>query len=259
MSKDYIANRLSVAKLPRDAHWGWMGSGWATFKNSLRPSFIIGAYVVGLSWALILFLYAIKFPTLIPAAYGGFILIGPLIATFIYAISREVEKNGSANKFRKIDMAPNSKSQLGFIGFSLFFVVVVWLIFAHLIWSMAVGMGTAMDEKKFLTLIFQTSRGITMLIVGTAVGGVLATICFAISAISLPLVFERDIDALSAMAFSVMSVIKNPMQMAGWGIIIILSIVLSAMVLFLPMIIVFPWLGHVAWHGYKELIIEKPL
>ncbi len=258
MSKDYIANRLMVATLPKDAHWGWLARGWATFKNSVRPSFIIGTYVVGLSWALILFLYTIKFPTLIPAAYGGFILIGPIIATFIYAISREVDKNGSANKFRKIDMAPNSKSQLGFIGFSLFFVVVVWLIFAHLIWSMAVGMGTAMDEAKFLRLVFQTSRGLTMLVIGTAVGGVLATICFSIAAISLPLTFDKDIDALSAMAFSVMSVFKNPLQMASWGFVILISIALSAMVLFIPMIVVFPWLGHVAWQAYKELIVEKP-
>jgi uncharacterized membrane protein len=253
-STDYLANKLSISKLPSFAVWGWMSKGWASLKNSLGPSITIGILVVALTWIIVLSLYFVGFSTMIPAAYGGFILIGPIIATFVYSLSKQLETNSSVHGFKKIDSAPNARSQLGFIGFSLLFMVIVWAILAHLIWSLSVGMGRTMDEAEFLRFVFSSARGLVMISLGSLVGAVLATVCFSISAISLPLVFDRDIDALSAMAFSVGAVIKNPVSFLCWAVVICAIVGLSALFAFLPIIIIFPWLGHSAWHAYRELI-----
>lgn len=180
--------RLAVAKVKNDAHWSWLGAAWQTLLKSRRPSLFIGLWVVLISLGLVVGLYLTGLGTTIPIAYGSFIMIGPIVATFVYGISREVEKHGLANKLRKVDMQPNSKSQLGFIGFSLLLMAIVWAILAHLLWSLSVGIGKTMDEGEFLQFIFSSTRGLIMIIVGSVIGGILAVVCFAISAISLPLV-----------------------------------------------------------------------
>ncbi len=248
--------RLTVSKVKNTAHWEWLNGGWQTLLKSKRPSFFVGLWVVLISIGIVVGLYVTGLGTTIPIAYGGFIMIGPIVATFVYGISREVEKHGFAHKLRKVDMQPNSKSQLGFIGFSLLFMAIVWALLAHLIWSLAVGIGKTMDETEFLQFIFSSPRGLIMIITGTIIGGILAVICFAISAISLPLAFDRDIDALTAMALSVQSFIKNPIPMLSWGFMVGVIVVLSAPLMFLPIIIVFPWLGHSAWCAYRDLIEE---
>lgn len=248
--------KLKVAIVKKDAHWSWLGCSWQTLLKSKRPSLFIGFWVVLLSLGLVIGLYASGLGTTIPIAYGSFIMIGPIVATFVYGVSREVEREGIAAKLRKVDMQPNSKSQLGFIGFSLLFMAIVWAILAHLLWSLSVGIGKTMDEGEFLQFIFSSPRGLIMITIGTIIGGILSVICFAISAISLPLAFDRDIDALSAMALSVQSFIKNPIPMLSWGFMVGFIVVLSAPLAFLPIIVVFPWLGHSAWCAYRDLILE---
>lgn len=248
--------KLKVAKVGNNAHWSWLSLGWANLLKSKRPSLFVGLWVVLISLGLVIGLYATGLGTTVPIAYGSFIMIGPLVATFVYGISREVENHGEALKLRKIDMQPNSRSQLGFIGFSLLFLAIVWAILAHLLWSLSVGLGRTIDESHFFEFLF-SPRGLTMTIIGTMIGGVLAIVCFSIAAISLPLAFDRDIDALTAMALSVQAVIKNPIAMLSWGFMVGFIVVLSAFLVFLPIIIIFPWLGHSAWCAYRELIVEQ--
>lgn len=246
---------LKVAKVANNAHWSWLGCAWSSLLKSKRPSLIIGLCVVIISLGLVIGLYFTGLKTTIPIAYGSFIMIGPLVATFVYGVSREVEKIGAAHKLRKIDMQPNSKSQLGFIGFTLLFLAIVWAIFAHLLWSLTVGLGRTIDESQFIAFLL-SSRGLVMTGIGTVIGGMLATICFSIAAISLPLAFDRNIDALSAMALSVQCVIKNPIAMLSWGFMVGFIVVLSAPFAFLPVIVIFPWLGHSAWCAYREMIVD---
>ena len=247
--------KLTVRKIANNAHWAWLGCAWSNLLKSRRPSLFIGLWVVLISLGLVIGLYLIGLKTTIPIAYGSFIMIGPLVATFVYGVAREVEKEGGASKLRKIDMQPNSKSQLGFIGFTLLFLAIVWAIFAHLLWSLTVGMGRTVDESQFIAFIL-SSRGIIMTVIGTIIGGILATICFSIAAISLPLAFDRNIDALSAMALSVQCVIKNPIAMLSWGFMVGFIVVLSAPLAFLPIIVVFPWLGHSAWCAYRAMVAD---
>lgn len=245
--------KVNVVKLANDAHWQWMRQGFVTLRQSFLPSIAVGFAIVFTSWAIVTFLHLINFGTLIPAAVGGFIFIAPLIATAIYNLARKTETDGEIKKFIPIVMQPYSKSQLGYIGFCLFFIIITWAIFAHLIWSMGVGLGRNIDEADFLNFLFGTPNGLMVLISGSGLGVFLGLICFALSAISFPLVFDKDIDALSAMALSVQALLKNPLPMIIWAIIILLCVAISSLFFFVPLIIFFPWLGHSTWALYRKV------
>jgi uncharacterized membrane protein len=246
---------ICVKKLENNAHWQWMRTGFDTLRLSFLPSFGIGFAIVVLSWVVVWFLHAINFGTLVPAAVGGFIFIAPLLATSIYNLARAAEEKGEIKDFPPIKMQPYSKSQLGYIGFGLFFIIITWAIFTHVIWSVAVGLGKSVDESHFINFIFQTPQGLSVLVFGGGIGLVLGLFCFCIAAISLPLVFDKDIDALSAMAISFKAVFKNPIPMLSWAFVILLCVIISGLFGFVPFIIAFPWLGHATWRLYR-LILE---
>lgn len=253
MSKN-VNTSVDVKQVARDAHWGWMARGWEAFKLTRAPSLKIGASVVIFSGLLVFALYKLELGVFIPAAYGAFALVGPVIASLIYAISRKLEDDGKVRKLRTVNLSPSSPSQVGFIGFTLLVIVMIWVLLALLIYALSVGIGAPMNEADFIKYVLTTPRGLMMAVLGTAVGGTLALIGYAISAISIPLAFERDIDALSAMAASAQAVIKNPTTMLSWAFVISVMVALSAPFAFLPMIIAFPWLGHTTWQAYRDLI-----
>ncbi len=246
---------IGVKIVSRDRHWQWMQDGWLSFRASWRASVKIGALVVLVSLAIVLTLLKTGNAAFIPAAYGAFALVGPLIATLIYGISRELEEtSGKVKRLRDVSLRPTSPEQTGFIGFALLFIVIIWGLLAILLYALAVGLGAPMRGEDFIKFVLSTPQGLIMASIGTIIGGILALIGYSIAAVSIPLSFDRDIDALSAMAASVNAVIQNPMTMLSWAFAISVIVTLCAPLLFLPMIIIFPWLGHVTWHAYRDLI-----
>lgn len=245
---------IQINKLPKDAHWQWFKNSFATLKLSFMPSVGIGFAIVFFAWAIVSILHIINFGTLIPAVAGGFVFTGPLIATAIYNLARHVENGEELTSLIPIKMQPFSKSQLGYIGFVLFFVIISWAIVAHVIWSINVGLGKNIDESDFINFLFSTSEGMSVLIFGIISGAILGGFCFAISVISLPLVFDNDIDAISAVIISVKACLINPIPMLGFAIMIAILFALSALFVFVPLIFIFPWLGHVTWAAYRATI-----
>ena len=49
-------------------------------------------------------------------------------------------------------------------------------------------------------------------------------------------------------------VVRNPMVMAVWGLIIAASLVVGSIPLLLGLIVVMPVLGHATWHLYRRAV-----
>jgi len=96
-----------------------------------------------------------------------------------------------------------------------------------------------------------------MTVIGVAVGAVFAAVAFAISVISFPLLLDRDVGAVSAIETSARAVMANPLQMAMWGLIVAVLLVLGSIPLFAGLAVVMPILGHATWHLYRKVVVRK--
>lgn len=244
---------ININKLRRDAHWTWFKEGWNDFKNSFAPSMVFGGGIVLFSWIFIISLYSFGYGAFIPAATGAFALIAPLLASFIYAIAKALERNHKVTSLKQISFKPVSASQIGFIGFFLAFAALVWFRTSAMLYAVARGAEPMMTETDFLNFVLNTPQGTIMALVGVGGGAIIAIIVFVFSAISIPLCYEKKIDAFSAMALSAKAFAKNKTLMFSWGFVIALSIAFSAVMAFVPLLVIFPWLGHVTWRAYRDL------
>ena len=102
--------------------------------------------------------------------------------------------------------------------------------------------------------VFTTGAGWAMIVAGNAVGFLFAVLVLTISVVSFPLLLDRDVGLYTAVATSILAVVRNPVPMAVWGLIVAGGLVLGSLPALLGLIVVMPVLGHATWHLYRKLV-----
>jgi uncharacterized membrane protein len=72
--------------------------------------------------------------------------------------------------------------------------------------------------------------------------------------VSFPLLLDRDVGAAVAITTSAKAVLKNPVIMAIWGLIVAILLVLGSLPFFFGLAVVVPVLGHATWHLYRRVV-----
>jgi uncharacterized membrane protein len=81
-----------------------------------------------------------------------------------------------------------------------------------------------------------------------------AALVLSISAISFPLLLDRDVGAAVAMHTSLRVMAANPLPMALWGLIVAALLVIGSIPFFVGLTVVMPLLGHATWHLYRRTV-----
>jgi uncharacterized membrane protein len=220
-----------------------------------------GIYVVG-GWMLILFLLYFDLPYLVYPLAAGFAMIAPFIATGFYIVSRHLEDNVD-NKAQHLSWSVvvstvtlMFRRDLGWMalvtGFSLF----IWMDIAALLSFGFMGF-RLFSFSELMSITFTTPTGWLFLLVGNTAGALISFGVFSYSVISIPMLFHRDIDFITAMLTSVRFVIKNPRVMAAWCLTIAALIALSLLSGLIGLFATLPVLGHATWHLYRRSIADS--
>lgn len=251
------ASEIHVRRVPFDAPWNWLSAGWRDLWNVPHISIAYGASFAVLAFALTFGLLQFGLQSLILALGAGFLLIGPLVAVGLYETSRRLEANLPVSLAEVALAGASAPGQLGFFGAILAFVFAVWLQLAFLMFMLFMGSRGLPPANEFVPTLLFSSHGLGLLIAGTVAGGILATVVFTISAISVPLLLTRRVDAVTAMAASVEAVLKNPKPMALWAALIAGFMAVGIASLFAGLAVVFPLVGHATWHAFRSLIVQN--
>ncbi|HEY0032596.1 MAG TPA: hypothetical protein VGB81_04970, partial [Devosia sp.] len=69
-----------------------------------------------------------------------------------------------------------------------------------------------------------------------------------------PLLLDRDVGAYVAVETSIRVVLRNPVPMIAWGIIVGAGLFLGSLPLFVGLAFIIPIFGHATWHLYRKVI-----
>ena len=81
---------------------------------------------------------------------------------------------------------------------------------------------------------------------------------FALSVVSIPYLVDTRVDAVTAGAASVLTLVRNRATMAVWAVLIVALIVAGFASLFVLLVFTAPLIGHATWHVYRELVEAAP-
>jgi uncharacterized membrane protein len=244
-------------KYQRDLSYGapfrWLGSGWHDLWTNPVPSLLYGAVVFVGSLVFIVYMIDTGRDYFLFPALAGFMIVGPLVAAGLYLKSRNIEKGERVTLYSMIAVQPRAGAQVFFTGMLLTMLMLLWMRAAVIVYALFFGVRPFPGLDHVTEMLLTTPTGWAMLVVGTVVGALFAAFAFAVSVFSIPMLLDRQIDALTAMGVSMAMVWNNLNPMLIWGAIVLALFLLSVATGLVGLIIIFPWLGHATWHAYKEM------
>jgi uncharacterized membrane protein len=239
----------------------WLALAWRDMARAGWVSFAHGL-VLAVAGAVIVAVAHNRF-WLLAGAMSGFLVVAPVLATSLYALSRAIERREAPTaavvtktwlnwQHSHINKWGNDYWCMVQFGALLALAGTGWVLTsAALITLLApVPIHTPMDFVRHVMLAKQG----WLFELWLALGGVMAAPIFASSVVSMPLLLDRRISLLQAVLTSWRTVLANPLAMGLWSALIVGFTLLGLASAFLGLIAVMPMLGHASWHAYRDLV-----
>lgn len=228
--------------------------GWRDFlAEPLYGAFFSMVYVA-CGWLLV-FAFTAKGQVwwTLPAS-AGFPILGPFIACGFYEISRRREA-GEAMVLREVlgVVFRQKDRQIPSMAAVIVVFFLFWNFLSHMIFALFLGKATMTNVSSSLA-VFATPEGMAMLAFGTAVGAVFATVLFALTVVSLPMLLDREVDFVTAMITSFQLVLLNPVVLLSWGALIAVCLFAGMLPGFFGLLVALPVFGHATWHLYRRAL-----
>lgn len=240
-------NKLSYGQ---PLQWLWLG-----FKDFLRHPGIglfYGICFMGMGWLLMqVYEHA---PAYTLALSAGFLLTGPFLCMGLYQVSMRLERGERPDLGDSLTAWDTRMGQMAIFGGVLLILELIWARAALVIF--AVSFEGMPDLSSSLTKLL-TPENIGFIVTYLSVGAVFAGLIYAVSVVSIPMMLDQHVDAITAGLTSLRLVLTQTGVMLLWGALITLLVVLAMLPWFAGLLIVGPVVGHASWHAYRASVDVK--
>lgn len=261
MEKDVISSTIASApsapalrRVSAEAPWQWLAAGWRDLWRAPAIALGYGLVVAAAGALLTVGLYYVEALAMALPLAAGFMLLGPMLAVGLYETSRRLDAREPVEASKVVLVATRSPGSLALIGCLLMLFMLAWVRVATLLFALFFGSRDYPPLEEWTSLLLFSTEGLTFLLVGVVIGGVLAALVFAISVVSVPLLMVRDLDVVTAVLTSLHAVRRNPGPMLLWAWLIALLIGVGLVTLYVGLIVTFPLVGHATWHAFRDLV-----
>lgn len=247
---------FGVRPIPALRPLGWLARGWQDLCRapvaSLLHGVLIAACGAGLWW------WARERFWLLAGVLSAFLIVAPVLATGLYAISRELEHGKPAGLHTALRAWRPRDGRLIAFGLLLALAGGGWVLC-----SAALVTGFAPEPihapRDFLLKVVLNDHS-HLFEAWLALGALLAAPVFASSVVAIPALLDQPpekLGVLGAVLTSWRVVLEHPAPVALWAALLLGLTLLAMATALVGLIVVMPWLGHASWHAYRDMVRRR--
>ena len=236
--------RISIAPLSLAHPFRWLAMGWRDF---------VATPGIGLFYGLCFCLMALALqqvfrhrPEYLMTIVSGSLLVGPFLAMGLSDVSRRREALAQPSLTHSLTCWKKNFRTMGML---LMVVLVLEMLWGRASLVVIAVSTDGMPSTDGVLASMVAAGNWEFLMAYFAVGGIFATLVYAIAVVSIPMILDRDTDAISAALASVRLVYEHPLVMLFWAALIVGLTVAAIAPMALGLLVVGPWLGHASWHA----------
>jgi uncharacterized membrane protein len=225
----------------------WLLLGWRDLMAAKGISLFYGACFW--SMALVLGLVFRNRPEFVMSIASGCLLVGPFLAMGLYEVSRRREQGIALDLGASLTCWKPHLRSMG--------LLILVLIVLELLWGraslvvFAVFFNTGMPSTTGVIQAIFNLENWEFLAVYLVVGSAFAALVYATAVVSIPMILDRDTDAISAAITSLQVVFGNTAVMLLWGGLLTALVFVALVPWGAGLLLVGPWLGLASWHAYR--------
>jgi uncharacterized membrane protein len=227
----------------------WLRLGWADFLRAPAIGLFYGACFAGMGWLLVWLFRSAPAYTL--ALSAGFLLLGPFLCLGLYDASARLERGEAASLGASLVAWRTRTGTLAIFGGVLLILEMLWGRASLVVFAVSFD---GMPDFKGSLLALLDPENLGFIVTYLAVGALFASVIFAVSVVAMPMILDRQTDAITAGLTSLRLCLTQPGVMLLWGATLTTLVVLAMLPGFAGLLVVGPVLGHASWHAYREAV-----
>jgi len=232
------------------APFAWLRQGIRDFSANLPASLFYGACFAAMGWLVAYtFRHAYEY---VSALVTGFFLVGPFLAIGLYALSRQRERGLPARLGPTLHAWAPNVGAIGTYTLVLTIILLVWARASLVVFALFYT-GAMPTAQTFLQQLV-SAENLEFLAAYVLVGGFFATLVFALSVVSVPMMLDRDVDGIVAALTSLKACATNVGPMIVWATLIVALTAAGFALAFVGLVVAVPVVGHATWHAYRALV-----
>ena len=239
----------------------WLALGWRDIARSGWLSVMHGL-AMALGGAVIVAIARDRF-WLLAGSLSGFMVVAPVLATSLYALSRAIERKEKPNwgvilktwvNWQQSSLGKWSQDYWCMVQFGALLALAAtgWVVTSAALITL-LAPAPVQTPLDFIHHVVRARQG-WLFELWLGLGGVMAAPMFASSVVAMPLLLDRHVSLKEAVLTSWRTVLANPVPLAFWAALIMGFTFLGLASLLLGLILVIPMLGHASWHAYRDLV-----
>lgn len=233
----------------------WLRAGW----TDLRAAPGIALFYGVCFWLMAVTLQAVfrNKPEYTISFVSGCFLVGPFLALGLYEVSRRREQGLPQSLGASLACWEGHLGSMGMLVLVLLLLELLWGRASLVVF--AVFFNTGMPTTASVMQAVFNPKNWQFIGVYLLVGWVFAALVFSTCVVAIPMILDRDTDAITAGIASMQVVALRTGPMVVWGALIV-ALVLGAILLpwSAGLLLVGPWLGHASWHAYRGSFAWRP-